>query len=90
MFLLTKLEENQMGGHKTRDGIKLRNILKIAREIGAIVREGTNHKYILNYEKLRPCPVAISSDARTMIAPWLSQINNQTPWKNYQALRNRY
>ena len=76
-----------MAGNKTRDGIKLRNILKVAQEIGAQVREGTKHAYILNYQTLRPCPVATSTDARKMVTPWMVQATGMDSTSLYKSLR---
>ena len=76
-----------MAGNKTRDGIRLEKILKVARAIGATIREGTKHPYILNYEGLRPCPVATSTDAKRMVAPWLALATDYTRKEAYQALR---
>ena len=75
---------------KTRDGVNLMNILKIAVAIGAGVREGTKHPYVLNFADLRPCPVAESSDARRMIAPWIAQATNKNKTEVYQAMRQGY
>ena len=50
---------------QTRDGIRLTNIINVARGIeGITVREGRNHPFILNLNGQRPCPVAESTNAR--------------------------
>jgi len=50
---------------RTRDGIRLDRVVRTARKIpGISVREGTNHPYILNFDGLRPCPIATSTDIR--------------------------
>lgn len=56
---------------KTADGIKLSTIVNLVLQLGISVRKGTKHPYLLQAPGLRPCPVAESSDARTMIAPWV-------------------
>jgi len=57
---------------KTRDGIKISDILSAARNItGLSIREGTKHPYMLIYPGLRPCPVAESTHAKHMIVPWM-------------------
>jgi len=76
-----------MAGNKTRDGHRLEKILSLAREIGATIREGTKHPYMLNYPGLRPCPVAPSTDAKRMIIPWLAQATGYTRKEIYTALR---
>ena len=77
-----------MAGNKTRDGISLSKILKVARDMGATIRTGTKHPFVLNYEGMRACPVAASSNARRMIAPWISKITNYTPREAFEYLRN--
>ena len=77
-------------GNRTRDGIRLESILRVAREIGASIREGTKHPYILNYAGLRPCPIASSTDAGRMVAPWLAKATGYTRQEAYTALRNGY
>jgi hypothetical protein len=74
--------------NKTRDGIKLLNILKAVREIEElVVRTGSNHPYILNYDGMRPCPVAPSTDARRMLVPWLREITHRDGREIYDALK---
>lgn len=72
---------------KTKDGIKLEKIIRVAMKAGAIKRNGANHRYILNYPELRPCPVAPSTNARTMIVPWIQEITNYNSKTIYTALR---
>ena len=76
-----------MAGNKTRDGIKMSKILKVAEGIGATIRAGTNHPFILNYAGQRPCPVAPSTDAGRMVAPWIASATDCTNQEAYQALR---
>lgn len=79
-----------MAGNKTRDGIRLSDILRTAIEAGARIREGNSHAYILNYEGLRPCPIATSTHAERMVAPWLAQATGRTKQESYEALRRGY
>jgi hypothetical protein len=81
-------DQNTMAGRKTRDGVRLNNILDAAREIGVAIRTGTKHPYVLSYDGLRPCPVATSTDARKMVVPWIMKTGNYTPRQAYNALRN--
>ena len=63
-----------MAGNKTRDGIRLGNVVKLAGEFEMKVRPGKGgHKYILNAPGMRACPVADSTDAKRMIVPWMRQ-----------------
>ncbi len=79
-----------MATNKTCDGIKLKDILQAAREAGARIREGNSHAYILNYSGLRPCPVATSTHAERMVAPWLAQATGRTKHESYEAIRRGY
>lgn len=73
---------------KTLDGLRITKVLKALEEIGATIREGTNHPYIASiegYEKV--CPIAGSTNARTMIVPWIKQKTSYDTQTIYQALR---
>ena len=76
---------------KTRDGIKLENIISAVEKIeGVSVRQGTKHPYMLIYDQLRPCPVAESTNAKYMIVPWLKQVEPLRDYTNqiiYQGLK---
>ncbi|MBP7708412.1 hypothetical protein KA107_01905 [Candidatus Pacearchaeota archaeon] len=76
--------------NKTIDGIKLADILRTATEVGATIREGNSHPYILNYGGLRPCPIAKSTHAERMVAPWLAQATGTTKHECYEAMRRGY
>jgi hypothetical protein len=76
-----------MAGNKTRDGIKLSKIVKLALSLGATVRRGRNHPFVLGYEGVRACPIATSTDARTMAAKWIAGISDYTPLEAYNAIR---
>lgn len=75
---------------ETSDGIRLTKILRLAEDLGVDLRTGRKHKYILNYPNLRGCPVAPSSDAKKMIAPWLSQVSGRTRQETYNAMKKGY
>jgi hypothetical protein len=77
-----------MAGNKTRDGLKISKVLKVARGLGASVREaGGSHPYILGFSGMRPCPVASSTDARRMIVPWLQEVTGYDAQVVYSSLR---
>jgi hypothetical protein len=80
----------KMAGNKTSDGIRLSKILKLAREIGVEIRDGTNHPHILNYQGLRPCPIAASTHAERMVAPWIAEVTGLARKEAYKALRRGY
>ncbi|MAH46442.1 hypothetical protein CMI37_11460 [Candidatus Pacearchaeota archaeon] len=77
-----------MAGKKTRDGIKLSKVVKLAQGLGATVRGATKHPFVLNYDGMRPCPVATSTDAKRMVAPWIAEITGCTNQEAYQSMRN--
>jgi hypothetical protein len=79
-----------MAGNKTRDGLKIRDVVRTALQAGAKLREGNSHLYILNFGQLRPCPIATSTDAGRMVAPWLAQATGRTRQETYMALRRGY
>lgn len=79
-----------MAGHKTRDGIRLTEIVRVAMQAGAGIREGTKHAYMLLYAGLRPCPVATSTHAERMVAPWLAQATGRSKQEAYEAMRQGY
>ena len=56
---------------KTRDGISLEKVVKVARQLGLSVKEGSKHPYLLIYKGMVPCPVATSTDVRRMVVPWI-------------------
>jgi len=79
-----------MAGNKTRDGIRLNDVLRTATQAGARIREGNSHMYILNFGQLRPCPVATSTHAERMVAPWLALATGRAKADCYGALRRGY
>jgi hypothetical protein len=77
-----------MAGKKTRDGIRINDIVSVAQEVSGItIRPGTNHPYVLKAPNMMPCPLATTTDARRMVAPWLSQYTGKTSMECYDALR---
>jgi len=79
-----------MAGHKTRDGIRLTEIIRLAVQAGIDIREGTKHAYMLLYQGLRPCPIATSTHAERMVAPWLAQATGRPKREVYEAMRRGY
>lgn len=79
-----------MSGNKTRDGIRLSGIIRVAAEIGAEIRAGSSHPFILNFQGLRPCPIATSTHAKRMVAPWIAEATGRSRYEAYEALRNGY
>jgi len=76
---------------KTVDGIKLENILRAATTIdGVKVREGHSHRYLLEYNGYHPCPVAASTNVRTMVVPWLKRVTNYNSNELYASLKRGY
>jgi hypothetical protein len=59
---------------KTADGRKFRRVESAWERAGGTVRNGTKHPRMLLYTGLRPIPLAKTTDARRMIAPYLAQI----------------
>ena len=79
-----------MAGNKTRDGIRISRITNVADNLEDIaVSRGTNHRYILNHDGLKPCPVDTSTDVRRMVVPWLRKAtdNGYTSRELYEGLR---
>lgn len=76
-----------MGGQKTQDGIRLRDILKAADLAGAGIKMGSNHPYLLTHPGMRPCPIATSTHAERMVAPWLAQATRRNKQEVYANLR---
>ena len=76
-----------MGGKKTQDGIKLEKIVRVAERAGISVRKGRSHKYVLQYTGQRPCPLDTSTNAKTMVVPWLEKDTTYNRKVIYSALR---
>ena len=87
-FILVERGCERMGGNKTLDGLPLSKILSFVESIGVDVRSGNNHPYVLNYNGMRPCPVASSTNAKRMIVPWIRAITGDKSSEVYKGLRN--
>ena len=72
---------------KTRDGIRLSDILRAVQQAGITVRTGTKHPYMLQKDGLRPCPLAESTDAYRMLTPWLRDATGLDRNSIYENLR---
>jgi hypothetical protein len=73
---------------KTVDGIRLETIIRMMAEIpGICTKEGSKHKYMLNYESMRPCPIAESTNAKTMVVPWLKKATGYSREHIYTSLK---
>ena len=76
---------------KTRDGLKLKNVVRALEELAFVtVRRGANHPYVAVRDAYPiPCPVAASTDVRRMVVPWVKNVANyQNSNQIYQALKN--
>lgn len=73
---------------KTRDGLRIPRLITLLQSWGIEIREGTNHPYIANYKEMRPCPIAKSTDAKTMLNPWLCQALDKNRKELYQTLKH--
>ncbi len=77
-----------MGGNKTRDGIKLTQIVKLLAQLpGVEIRAGTNHPFIAKITGHRPCPLATSTDAKKMVTPWVAEATGMSRDRIYTSLR---
>ena len=78
-----------MAGNKTRDGIRISEIVKLLNQLpGVGIRQGNNHPFIAIRDGLRPCPIAASTDAKTMLVPWIAQATGYNRQSIYSSLRN--
>ena len=79
-----------MAKKETRDGIRIKNVIKTIRGIDdVVIRHGTNHNNIAVREGYaRCCPIATSTHARKMIVPWVKEVTGYDNAKHiYNALR---
>ena len=76
-----------MSQRTTSDGIRHSYCLRVAEQAGVRIRDGGGHRYILNYGDMRPCPLAASTNAETMLAPWLARATGRKKREVYEALR---
>ena len=73
---------------KTRDGIRLSTIVRLVSDLAAVsIREAANHPVVLMSAGLRPCPVAQSSHARRMIAPWVREATGYSARDIYSSFK---
>ena len=78
-----------MAGNKTRDGIKLTQIVRLLAELpGVEIRDGTKHKYVARTAGARPCPIATSTDAKRMLVPWVADVTGMTKAAIYSSFRD--
>ncbi len=82
-----------MGGNKTRDGLRISNLLRALSQLpGVTVREGASHPNIA--EKVgysQPCPIATSTHARKMVVPWIKRTTSYTnALEIYESLKRGY
>lgn len=54
---------------KTVDGHKLTSIIKLAKSLGAGVREGKNHKMVITYPGIIPCALGETTDFKKHVKP---------------------
>jgi hypothetical protein len=80
----------KMSGNKTRDGIRIGKVIKALDGItGVIIESANNHLYKAQYNGLRPCPIATSTDVRRMVVPWVMQATGYSDSRLvYQYLKN--
>ena len=77
-----------MAGNKTIDGIKIQALVKMLGKIPQIsVREGSKHPYIAISDGIRPCPIATSTNVKTMVVPWLAQVIGYNSKSIYNSIR---
>lgn len=73
---------------KTRDGLKLTDILSAVKGIpGVIITSGKKHPYLLKYQDMIACPVAESTHAKRMLVPWLYQATGMNKQQIYLGLK---
>ncbi|MBW3004239.1 hypothetical protein KY310_00190 [Candidatus Woesearchaeota archaeon] len=78
-----------MAGNKTRDGIKLSQIVRLLSELpGVEIRDGTKHAFIARTANARPCPIATSTDAKKMLVPWVANVTGMEKAAVYSSLKD--
>lgn len=78
-----------MGGNKTRDGIKISQVVKMLSKLpGVEIRDGTKHLAMAMAPGQRPCPIAASTDVKRMVVPWIEQITDMSRNDIYTSLRD--
>jgi hypothetical protein len=84
------MEVNSKMSYKTRDGLKMRNVVRALELIKFVsVRRGNNHPYVAFRDAYPvPCPVAESTDVRRMVVPWVKTVTGyQNTEKIYKSLK---
>jgi hypothetical protein len=87
---MTSLEIRVKMTNKTRDGIKLKTLVKsLEKIVGVTIRAGTNHPYVAEIRgHATSCPIAASTNARTMVVPWVRRYTNYSNSNEiYDALK---
>ncbi len=76
-----------MGGKKTcgKKQVLISNIIKLAKKAEIEVREGSNHKYVLNAPGMMACAVGPTSDFAKHIAPWMKKVTGYSRQVVYQS-----
>jgi hypothetical protein len=78
-----------MAGRKTIDGIKLSTIVKTMKGVKGIeIRPGTKHRLVAEAPEMRSCPIATSTHARRMLAPWFAQYIGCSATEAYSHLKS--
>lgn len=77
-----------MGGNKSRDGIKLSQVVRMLEELpGVKIRDGSKHAFIAQRANQRPCPIAASTDVKRMVVPWIEEATGMHRDDIYTSLR---
>ena len=74
--------------YKTRDGLRIKEIVNLLQDWGIDVKEGTKHDYVAYHGTMRPCPIAASTDAKRMLSPWLSRALGMGTHNVYKQLQH--
>ncbi|MEK6942866.1 MAG: hypothetical protein AABX00_02280 [Nanoarchaeota archaeon] len=78
-----------MAGNRTNDGIRISDIIRLLSQLPGInIRQGSNHPYIAIRDGMRPCPIAASTNAKTMLVPWIAQATGYNRQSIYSSLRS--
>ena len=80
---------NKMAGNKTSDGISISAIVKFLGQLPNIgIKQGSNHPYLATKDGMRPCPIATSTNAKTMLVPWVAQATGYDKKSVYSSLKS--
>lgn len=72
-------------GGRTFDGYKLADIIKLAENLGAKVREGNKHKAVVTYPGSMPCALGPTTGFKRHVLPWIH--HNFPTYSNQQIYR---